>query len=146
MRQGHGFGIVLLQILGLVALANWSQPSSAQSSAPTKCNVLHDRDPTKPPDPNSFDPSKLTELDAAAKKKLLTSGLPCHEIINPNGPPGKTSIENLQRGFDLYSWLTFIALNSPASAPQGIETSRPDSRTVWESSANFKPLLDVMLP
>ena len=25
-----------------------------------------------------------------------------------------TALENLQRGFDFYSWLTFIALNSPA--------------------------------
>jgi hypothetical protein len=54
-------------------------------------------------------------------------------------------LENLQRGFDFYSWRTFIALNSPADGTP-IDQAQPDMRTRWEDMDNFKQLLDVMLP
>ena len=57
----------------------------------------------------------------------------------------KEGLENLQRGFDFYSWRTFIALNSPANGDP-IENSQPDTPTRWEDMDNFKQLLDVMLP
>jgi hypothetical protein len=161
MRQDHSSRLGVINILALVALAGWSQPSSAQSArssvtAPApQCNLLHDLVPSDPANPLSSDPTKLTPVDATTKDKILTSGLPCAEIQTDKGPdPAKTPIENRQRGFDFFSWLTFIAMNAPAANPKGIETSRPDTPTVWErasmgrpdnDSENFMQLLDVML-
>ena len=129
-------------VLGIAAIAGWCQ-SSAQTpvASAAKCNLLHDQ--SNPPDSNSFDTTALATLSEAAKTKLLTSGLPCQENLGAAGT--EPLIERLQRGFDFYSWLTFIALNAPASDPNGFETAKPDAPTWWESSENFKPLLDVML-
>ncbi|WP_354179953.1 hypothetical protein [Bradyrhizobium sp. LA6.1] len=54
---------------------------------------------------------------------------------------------NLQRGFDFYSWLTFIAMNSPADGEVIGQGPRPggDARTKWEDLQNYRPLADVML-
>jgi hypothetical protein len=58
-----------------------------------------------------------------------------------------SGLENLQRGFDFYSWRTFIALNSPADGtPFDSEKAQADMPTRWEDMNNFKQLLDVMLP
>jgi hypothetical protein len=56
-------------------------------------------------------------------------------------------LANLQRGFDFYSWLTFIALNSPADGKLIGEGPRAggDAMTKWESLSNYRPLADVML-
>ena len=54
-------------------------------------------------------------------------------------------MDNLQRGFDFYSWRTFIALNSPTDRTS-IEHAQAEMRTRWEDMDNFKQLLDVMLP
>jgi hypothetical protein len=105
------------------------------------CNLVHDLMPLNPNDPTSSDPSKPTPVDAT----ILTFGLPCQEIQIDKGPE-KTPIENRQRGFDFFSWLTFIALDAPAADPKAIATSRPDTPTVWEDGKNFIQLLDVMLP
>jgi len=142
MHRDHSFRLGLINILGLIALAGWSQTSSAQSPrSPTitppapQCNLLHDLVPD-PADPTSFAKDSngkptLSPVDAATKDKILTSGLPCAEIQSDKGPdPAKTPIENRQRGFDFYSWLTFIAMNSPAANRKGIETSQPDTPTV----------------
>jgi hypothetical protein len=164
MRRDRSSGLGLINILGFIALASWSQSSSAQSPRPPtttppapQCNLLFDAVPPDPSKPLSFDPKnvKLTPVDATTKDKILTSGLPCAEIQHPDGP-AQTPIENRQRGFDFYSWLTFIALNSPATNRKGIETTQPDTPTVWEraslglsneaDSQNFMQLLDVMLP
>jgi hypothetical protein len=136
MRQHRSSTIGLINILGLVALAGWSQPSSAQSPPSAKttqsvpqCNLLHDLVPSDPANPLSSDPTKLTPVDATTKDKILTSGLPCAEIQTDKGPdPAKTPIENRQRGFDFFSWLTFIAMNAPAANPKGIETRSPTRR------------------
>src|SRR6266446_625731 len=166
MRQNRSSRVGLINILGLIALAGWSQTSSAQSPPTTpppapQCNLLHDlvpdpNDPTGFAKDNSGKPT-LARVDATTKDKILTSGLPCAEIQHPDGPANtpNTPIENRQRGFDFYSWLTFIALNSPAANRKGIETSQPDTPAVWEraslgraddDSQNFMQLLDVMLP
>jgi hypothetical protein len=52
----------------------------------------------------------------------------------------RTALERLQNGFDLYSWLTFIALNSPEdpSVPFGL----PSAPTVWERE--FRSLNQVI--
>jgi hypothetical protein len=87
---------------------------------------------------------------AANKDSILTSGLPCQENARPTAQ-GDTAgneasgLENLQRGFDFYSWRTFLALNSPADG-MPIEKAQADTPTKWEHMNNFKQLLDVMLP
>src|SRR5262245_9799044 len=162
MHHDRSFRLGLINILGLIALAGWSQTSSAQSPTTTpavpQCNLLHDLVPD-PADPTSFAKDSngkptLSRVDATTKDKILTSGLPCAEIQSDKGP-AKTPIENRQRGFDFYSWLTFIALNSPAANRKGIATSQPDTPTVWEraslgraddDSQNFVQLLDIRLP
>jgi hypothetical protein len=75
----------------------------------------------------------------------LTRDLPCAPQVTTNGLTDEPLI-NLQRGFDFFSWLTFIALNSPADANKTIgQGPRPsgDAPTVWES---YKQLPDVMVP
>jgi hypothetical protein len=65
--------------------------------------------------------------------------------VSGEGPDSNTTaLDNRQRGFDFYSWLTFIVLNSPANG-NGIETSKPDTQTKWEDGKYFKSLLDVMV-
>jgi hypothetical protein len=110
------------------------------------CNTLSDLVAANPPDPKPAVPPVLTPIDEENKDKLLTSGLPCAENVNTVGPPGKSALENLQRGFDFYSWRTFIALNSPADESKTILDSRPDTRAKWEDMRHFRQLLDVMLP
>src|SRR5215831_17733588 len=122
-----------LGVAGLLTLPNLSE---AQTPAT----------PMKPADCNTMSaPPKLTPVDQTTKDKILNSGLPCQESVNPDLDPNKTHLENIQRGFDFYSWLTFIALNSPADG-SGIEKSAPNTKTKWEDMSNFRQLLDVMLP
>src|SRR5262249_27854339 len=45
---------------------------------------------------------------------LLMSGQPCAQIASGLGLVTDNALANRQRSFDFYSWLTFIALNSPA--------------------------------
>jgi hypothetical protein len=153
MRTRSWFGLGLVNFLTVAAMAAWSdlavaqgQPQPNASPAAVKCNRLHENMPADPNDPTSFDSSKLGELDAHRRRLLLTSGLPCAENVSGKGPQPFTNIENLQRGFDFYSWLTFLALNAPAKDPAGIANARGDEKTIWENGDTFKPLLDVMLP
>lgn len=68
--------------------------------------------------------------------KLGIGGLPCNVTKFPSAA---TPVLGFQEGFDYFSWLTFLALNSPASGgPIGA-----DARPVWET---WKPIFDVMLP
>jgi hypothetical protein len=132
-----------LGLLVMMASAGWPQPVLAQGVAATSSPSPFG--PCNTTDPKAFDANKFTNLDAAGKKSLLTSGLPCAEIVSGEGP-APTPIENLQRGFDFNSWLTFIALNAPAAPPHDITAAQPGTRTVWEDGDKFIPLLDVMLP
>jgi hypothetical protein len=146
MRTRRWFGLPASAFLIAAAPTLWSQPAATQGSF--KCNLLHAEEPVAGSNnPLSSDPNKLTKVDASTKDAILTSGLPCDAINTPKGPvAGTPSVANRQRGFDFYSWLTFIALNSPANDPTGIARSRPDTKAVWEDGKMFKPLLDVMLP
>jgi hypothetical protein len=137
--------------------AQATPPASGEKVLGQPCNPLHDRVPVSETDPTAakpitltpllapeFVPSKTT-LDPKIKNRILNLGLPCQENVDVSGPDdSKTALENLQRGFDFYSWLTFIALNSPADG-RSIEQSNPDTRTKWESRNNFMHLLDVMI-
>jgi hypothetical protein len=155
MRKDRLFWLGLINISGLAFIVMSLQSLAAQSPPPSltrtaassNCNVLHDLVPSKPNDPTSSDPNRLTPVDGTTKDLILKSGLPC-DAINTGAGPAKTQVENRQRGFDFYSWLTFIALNSPATDPdrKGIEGGRADTPTVWEDGRNFIQLLDVMLP
>ena len=141
-----------LGVAGLLSLPNLSEAQTpvtpmkpaARPLAPP-CNTMSDLKPL-PPDARPDTPRELTPIDQTTKDKILNSGLPCQENVNTTGPDrNKTPLENIQRGFDFYSWQTFIALNSPADG-RGIEKSAPNTKTKWEDMSNFRQLLDVMLP
>ena len=133
----------LLLAGGLVAstaLIVWPALSPAQSppvmatDVPSvKCNMTSDTTPR-----GSATPTPVT-------KDLLTSGLPCQQLVNTTGMFQNRPLDNLQRGFDFYSWLTFIALNSPADG-KTIGEAGPDARTIWEDHRNYRQLADIMLP
>jgi hypothetical protein len=128
----------VIGVFGVVGLLGWT--ASAQAPAPAASTLTCDNNP--PLDTNqTTDPPTPTPIDAS----LLTKGLPCAENVNPRGVFGDDRLANLQRGFDFYSWLTFLALNSPADG-RGIEKSAPNTKTKWEDMNNFRQLLDVMLP
>jgi hypothetical protein len=133
MGQCH---LLIGSSLGLLIVALLQPPAVAQSQPAVACNVVSDL-------VDGTGPRALRPVD----DKLLTAGLPCQEAVNLVGPdPAKTPLENLQRGFDFYSWLTFIALNAPADESKSVKDARPDTRTKWEDIARFRQLADVMLP
>jgi hypothetical protein len=78
---------------------------------------------------------------------LLASGQPCQQKVSPAGLIPDNGLANLQRGFDFYSWLTFIAMNSPADGKVIGKGPRPggDALTKWEVLQNYGPLANVML-
>ena len=83
-------------------------------------------------------------MNDATRKSIFGVGLPCQESVSPRGQE-EVGLDNLQRGFDFYSWRTFIALNSPADGTP-IEQAQAGAPTLWEDMNSFKQLLDVMLP
>jgi hypothetical protein len=152
----------LATTIGLILLLTFSARSMAQTAAVPgapqvqapglQCNGSRILDPFKGSlaGPN-LSPGVLP-VDAAGKDISLKSGLPCQENVstgaqgdqNGKEPAG---LQNLQRGFDFYSWRTFIALNSPADGtPIDDASVQADTPTRWEDMNNFKQLLDVMLP
>jgi hypothetical protein len=140
----------VLAVLTFVGVLSCFSSSPSQAQAPSKplgqpCNLLSDLVQANPRSPKPAVPPRLTPVDATTKNSILNSGLPCEETVTGDGPDKtKTPLEHRQRGFDFYSWLTFIALNSPADG-SGIDQSKPNTKTKWEDRANFKQLLDVML-
>ena len=76
----------------------------------------------------------LTPGLIAGHTKLGFSGLPCDAGQVPTAP---TPVLRLQEGFDYFSWLTFLALNSPANGGQ----IGADAQPIWET---WKQLPDVM--
>lgn len=89
-------------------------------------------------------PPGLLPISDETRKSIFDVGLPCQESVNPAGQE-KVGLDNLQRGFDFYSWRTFVALNSPTNG-HSIDAAQADDPTVWENMNSFKELLDVMLP
>jgi hypothetical protein len=147
--------------IGLLSLVVFSAGSIAQTvtvpaSSPAQvsglqCNGSKIFDPFKGSLAGTNLPPGLLPIDATVKDKILKSGLPCQENVRPGAqddPAGieATGLESLQRGFDFYSWRTFIALNSPADGKTPIDKAEADTPTRWEDMDNFKQLLDVMLP
>jgi hypothetical protein len=147
MRDSPLLGAGIMGVLGLVGLLSLPVSSPGQTAKPAvkplapPCDTLSDLVPTP-----AGATVQLTPVDETTKDTILKSGLPCAETVNLVGPPGKTQLENLQRGFDFYSWRTFIALNAPADESKTILDSRPDTRAKWEDMRHFRQLADIMLP
>src|SRR5215470_11325907 len=96
-----------LGVAGLLSLPNLSEaqtPVTAVRPLAPPCNRMPDLIPLPPG--VAPDTQRELTIDHTPKDKILSSGLPCQESVDINGP-GKTPLENLQRGFDFYSWLTF---------------------------------------
>jgi hypothetical protein len=71
---------------------------------------------------------------------LLSSGLPCAATIT-----APFTLDNIQHGFDFYSWLTFVALNAPAGGGVIGSGKGPggDAAPGWQS---WKDIGSIMLP
>jgi len=152
--------------VGLASLSAFPRPSSAQNaatattttaSAATAAGLNCTGAAVPTPDPSNGQkdpflgqlagpslPAGLLPFNDATRKSIFGVGLPCQESVSPKGQE-TVGLDNLQRGFDFYSWRTFIALNSPANGTP-IEQAQADAPTLWEDMNSFKQLLDVMLP
>ena len=140
-----------LSLLSVPSTQSPAQTAGAATAAPgLTCNGTRILDPFQGRLAGPDLPPGLLPINDEVKSGILRSGLPCQENVTPNAqtpPDGKEAagLENLQRGFDFYSWRTFIALNSPADGSP-IEQAQADKPTLWEDMDSFKQLLDVMLP
>jgi len=145
----------LATAVGLVLSSVFSTQAPAQTAGSATepglaCNGTRIFDPFKGPLAGPDLPPGLLPIGDKDKSDILKSGLPCQENVRTTAqadPTGKEAngLANLQRGFDFYSWRTFIALNSPADSTP-IDQAQPQTPTKWEDMGNFKQLLDVMLP
>jgi len=157
MRYSRLFAAGLAIIIGLFELSGLSGSSSAQTAGAAdaseikplplrlKCKPDALPDPFKDKLAGPDLPSGIIPVGKEDRAKILNSDLPCQERVNPAGLED-AGLQNLQRGFDFYSWRTFVALNSPADGKTTIDRSQADTPTRWEDMDNFKQLLDVMLP
>jgi hypothetical protein len=117
--------LIFVCALGLLApVAGGPQAKKVPAPAPT---------PVPPIDPPVTN-CNVTKPDAPITPGLLTSGLPCTVTAVP-----PFDLPNLQHAFDFNSWLTFLALNSPASGG----TIGKDAPTIWQ---NWAEVEDVFLP
>ncbi len=148
-------GLILLLIFPARSMAQTAAAPGASQGPGLHCKGTALFDPFKGRLVGANLPPGLLPIDATDKEQILKSGLPCQETVSPAGNPATSpaekevaGLENLQRGFDFYSWRTFIALNSPADETKPIdsEAAQADTPTRWEDMNNFKQLLDVMLP
>jgi len=163
MRHSRLFAVGFAAAVALVGLTVLSSaPSSAQTAAaappikPLPLELKCHPDPLFPAPVVFSDPfvgslagpnlpPGIIPVDDKDRSLILNSDLPCQEKVTTVGPEA-VGLENLQRGFDFYSWRTFIALNAPDDGKTTIDHAKPDMRTRWENMDNFKQLLDVMLP
>jgi len=116
----------IVSVFGMAAIASWPPSSPAQTPTTADCKAYGTNTPLS--------------------TELLVPGMlpPCAPAVTSAGPFADI-VDNLQHGFDLYSWLTFVALNSPADGTTPIgKGPRPggDAPAVWES---YKQLPDVTL-
>ena len=160
MRYSQLLIVGLATTVGLISLSVLSAQSPAQTTGATTaaqgkaqglpCNGTRVLDPFKGTLAGPDLPPGLLPIDETVRDNILKSGLPCQENVSTGAQADPTGNEanglaNLQRGFDFYSWRTFIALNSPADGTP-IDQAQADMPTRWEDMDSFKQLLDVMLP
>jgi hypothetical protein len=147
MKTKRSLAVGVIGILAIVGLLGRtaSAQAPAPAAAPAPATLACDNDP--PPDTNQPRNPNLPPVQnptaTPINASLLTKGLPCAENVSPLGLFGDDGLANLQRGFDFYSWLTFLALNAPADGSR-IDQAKPNTPTKWEQPSNFKQLLDVM--
>jgi hypothetical protein len=98
--------------------------------------------PAAAPPPATSTECLFYPTNTILKADLLKPGMlpPCAPAVTGGTPGFPDPLNSLQHGFDLYSWLTFVALNSPADGKNPI--GKDTGPTVWQ---NYKPLADVML-
>jgi hypothetical protein len=144
MRNMHQIRRLSSALFAVAAALFLTATSKAQTPTPVPvpmalgqpCNTKGDSAKAQVPG----DPRGATPIDAA----LLKGDLPCsEEVSGDEGPLGDDELRNLQRGFDFYSWLSFIALNAPADN-SGIANSKSGTKAKWEDTQHFIQLLDVM--
>ena len=129
MRNRRSLAVGLTVILALIV--------SLQSPAfPQAAGVGGAPAPDINPPVTNCNPNTDTFVDTSGEFKptpiadeLLTSGQPCQQRVNTKGLFGDDALANLQRGFDFYSWLTFIAMNSPADGKTTIGRGNRPSAT-----------------
>jgi hypothetical protein len=155
MRHSRPFAVAIATV-AVAAAWGWPGPSSAQTPArtPTQVAGIGECSTLTNPFASELGPFALNlanpksplpdTIDAAIKSRIIASGLPCQDSLRPAGPED-SGLEDLQHGFDFFSWLSFIAWNSPADPTVTIDRSQSDMPTRWEDMDNFKQLLDVML-
>jgi hypothetical protein len=68
---------------------------------------------------------------------LLTAGTPCAPVL----AAPFNDLDNLQHGFDMYSWLTFIGLNAPREGAAPAPAN--NAPTQWQA---WREISDIMLP
>jgi hypothetical protein len=77
----------------------------------------------------------------------LTNSLPCAERFDTVADPDLDGPRRrFQQGFNFLSWMTFLALNAPASGDPITKPADPtrDTPAKWEKLVNFRPLANVM--
>ncbi|MDI2076637.1 hypothetical protein [Bradyrhizobium sp. Mp27] len=132
-----------LGVAGLLASSVLAQAPDINPPV-ANCNMTPEAVEVTPPGSTKPREFKATPIIT----DLLKSGQPCQQIVSAAGRAGDDTVTNRQRGFDFYSWLTFIAMNSPADGKTTIgKGPRPggDAMTMWEDLQNYRPLADVML-
>src|SRR5215813_5255843 len=142
VRPGLALAAVGIFSLGALQWSVHAQAPAAKDINPPvdNCNKVVEDTIPDPADPKKRIARKIVP-------ELLTSGLPCAQIASGLGLLIDNPLGNRQRSFDFYSWLTFIALNSPADGKTIGQGPRPggDAATKWESVSNYRQLADVML-
>src|SRR3974377_957555 len=114
-------GLILLPVFPASSIAQAPAAPAASQVPGLQCNGTPIRDPFKGRLAGPDLPPGLVPISEEVKSEILRSGLPCQENVTPGAqtdPTGKEAagLDNLQRGFDFYSWRTFIALNATADA------------------------------
>jgi hypothetical protein len=136
MHKSHRIAVGIAIASSIVALSGL--PAVAQTPAPPATNTTA----AAPTDCTAY--AADTALTAEMLQKPILP--PCAQTVTPNDPDRPDPLDALQHGFDLYSWLTFVGLNSPADGTTPIGKGPGpggDAPTVWET---YKQLTDVMLP
>lgn len=123
MRNSRLLAVGVVGVFSVVGMLGLS----ASAQAPAECKAY----PTNTP--------LTTDL------LLPAMPLPCAPAVTDKVGPFLDPVDKLQHGFDLYSWLTFAALNSPVDGATPIGKGQlpgGDAPTVWES---YRQLPNLML-